>query len=586
MKQTALVICVIILFPLQALASGVQAFVDRTRTTLNESIHLTVSVDGGNGSVDVSPIKDFQVLSEGTSSSVQIINSRISRKSSHDYTLIPLKQGRLRIPPLSVSVKGKLFQTQEIIVTVTKNPHQQPTALEDIFVRASVSEKNPYVGQQIAYTFKLYHRVRIENAKLVQEPSFSGFTAKKIDQDKTFQTIINGREFEVTQVTYILTPTASGPRTIEPAILSLDVVQNPQRRSVNPFDSFFNHSFFNDPFFGNPALTPETLQTDPVSLNILPLPPDAGPGLFSGLVGRFSLHGELEKNKINAGDSTTLSVTVEGTGNIMDASAPKVNLPESFKVYPDKPTQDIHSNAEGYSGTKVFRYALVPVKKGDFSIAPVRLKYFDIASKRYVTLSTTPFPLKVLASKEGNKLEMYSAPAKPLQPQKSFKKKVAFIGHDILPIKDSSDVLNYRRSLSLFFFLLYIGAPILLFLGVKLFLAFFVKSDDAATVMARKAQESLKTADDSPDDDIFLSALYRSLIYAIFSTARLKGESLTYAEAEKLLTSNGTGADIAAEASSLLNQIESARYGGMNLESSEKKDLFPRTQKVVRRLCR
>jgi hypothetical protein len=234
----------------------------------------------------------------------------------------------------------------------------------------------------------------------------------------------------------------------------------------------------------------------------------------------------------------------------------------------------------------VFRYALVPVKKGDFSISPVQFKYFDIASKRYITLSTTPFSLEILPSKEGNKLEMYSAKAKPSQPQTSFKKKVAFIGHDILPIKDSGEVLNSRRSLSLFRFLLYLGIPILLFLGLKLALAFFVKSDDPATVMARKARNSLKLADGSPADEIFLSALYRSMIYAIFSTARLKGESLTYAEAEKLLTSNGTSADIAAEATSLLNQIESARYGGMNLESSEKKDLFSRTQKAVRRLCR
>jgi hypothetical protein len=579
MKQTALIICVIILFPLQALASGVHAFVDQTRMTLDETIHLTVSVDGGEGSVDVTPIKDFQVLSEGTSSSVQIVNSRISRKSSHDYTLMPLKQGRLRIPPLTVFVKGKRFQTQEIIVSVTKSP-QKIEASGDVFVRASVSMKNPYVGQQIGYTFKLYHSVRIENAKLVQEPSFSGFTAKKIDQNKTFQTVINGKEFEVTEVTYILTPTASGTRTIEPAILSADIVQHRQRRSANPFDSFFN-----DPFFGNSELTPATLQSNSVPVNIQPLPPDTNPGLFSGLVGRFSLHGELEKKDINAGDSSTLSITVDGTGNIMDASSPEVKVPESFKIYPDNPGQDIHIGAEGYSGEKVFRYALVPVEKGDFTISPVHLKYFDTASKRYITLSTRSFSLKVHASKEGNKLDMYSAQAKPVQPQQSLKKRVAFIGRDILPIKDTSDVLAFRRTLSLFPFFLYLGVPVLLFLGIKLALTLLIKSDDPTTAMARKAHESLKKADEAPSDEVFLSALYRSLIYAIFSGARLKGESLTQAEAEKLLANNGTSSETAAEATSLLSDIESARYGGMNLEKGVKEALFSKTQKVVRRLC-
>ncbi len=585
MKQTALIICMIILFPLQALANGsVQASVDRTRMSLNETIHLTVSVSGGEGRVDIASIKDFRVLSEGTSSSVQIINSRISRKSSHNYTLIPLKQGRLRIPPLTVFVKGKPYQTREIIITVAENPQKKETS-KDIFVRASVSKKNPYVGQQIEYTFKLYHGVRVANAKIVQEPAFSGFIAKKIAQDKTFQTVINGREFEVSQVTYILTPAASGVQTIEPAILSLDIVQRRRDRSTNPFNSFFDNSFFNDPFFGGTSLTPATLHTNPVSVNILPLPPDTGSGRFSGLVGRFSLHGNLDKNDINAGDSATLSITVEGTGNIMDASPPAVDVPHSFKVYPDNPEQDIHINAGGYTGKKVFRYALVPVEKGDFSISPVHLKYFDTASKQYITLSTTPFSLKVLASKEANKLETASARAKTPRVQKSFKKKVAFIGRDILPIKDTSDVLTFQRTLSPFRFLLYIGMPVLLFLGIKLALAFFVKSDAPAMAMARKAHESLKKADGAPSDDIFLSGLYRSLIYAVFSAAGSKGESLTQAEAEKLLANNGTGAETAAQAASLLNQIESARYGDVTLEENAKKELFLKTQKVVRRLC-
>jgi hypothetical protein len=584
MKRTALIIWVIMLFPLQALAGDVRAFVDRTRTTLNETIHLTVSVDGGEGSVDVSPIKDFRVLSQGTGSSVQIINNRISRKSSHNYTLMPLRQGRLKIPPLTVNVKGKPFQTREITVIVSKSPQKNEPS-KDVFVRASVSKKNPYVGQQIEYTFKLYRRVRIANASLVKEPAFSGFIAKKIDQDNTFQTVIDGRDFEVTQVTYILTPTASGPQTIEPAILSLDIVRHRHRRSTNPFDSFFDNSFFNDPFFGNSAPAPATLQTNPVSVNIRPLPPDNGSGVFSGLVGRFTLHGELGKNEINAGDSTTLSITVEGTGNIMDASAPSVNVPQSFKVYPDNPGQDIHINAGGYSGKKVFRYALVPVKKGDFSISSVRLKYFDTASKQYITLSTKPFPLKVLASKEASKLETASAPAKSVKGPKSFKKKVAFIGRDILPIKDTSDVLAFRRTLPLFHFWLYLGVPVLVFLGVKFAAAFFIKKDDPTMVMTRKAHESLKKAGGAPSDDVFLSALYRSLIYAIFSTAGSKGESLTRAEAEKLLANNGTGAETAAQAASLLDQIESARYGGVNFDIHAKQALFSETQKVVRRLC-
>ena len=584
MKQTALIICMIILFPLQALATDIQAFVDRNQTAIDETVHLTVSISDGEGSVDISPIKDFQVVSEGTSNSVQIINSHVSRKTSYNYTLVPLRQGRLKIPSLTVSVEGKPFQTQEIIVTVTKTP-QKTSVVGDVFAEAFISKEHPYVGQPIKYTIKFYHAVKIANAKLIQEPSFTGFVSKKIDKNTTYQTVIGGESFDVTEVTYILTPASEGLKTIEPAILSCDIVKRNKRPRSRSFDSFFDDPFFNDPFFGHSTLIPATRRTKPLSVNVMALPPDSGQNIFSGLVGRFGLHGELEKNEIHAGDSTTLSITVEGTGNIMDASAPEVKLPESFKVYKDSPEQDIHIGARGYSGKKVFRYALVGMKKGDFSISPVHLRYFDPASERYITLSTTPFPLKVLSSKEGNKLEIFSAQEKTPLSQPSLKKKVAFTGRDILPVKDTSDVLKQTKSLSSLKFLLYHWIPILLFIMVKLGLVLFKKSDDSTTVMARKAKESLKKINKTGEDEIFLSSLYRSLIYAIFSTAGLKGESLTYAEAEKLLNANGIRPDTASEAASLLRQIESAKYSGMNLENNLKKDLFTKTQKIVRRLC-
>lgn len=587
MKPTVLAISISImfLFPLPVRAVEVRAFVDRTQTTINDPLQLTVSINDGSGDVDVSPIRDFQVMSQGTSSSYRVANGHVSKKISYNYTLLPLRQGDLKIPPLTVTVGKDSYQTREIVVHVS-NSQQKQGAARNVFVTADISEKNPYVGQPIRYTFKLYNAARIANANLKREPSSSGFIFKKIDENKSYRTVISGRDFKVTQVNYILTPTTAGSQSIEPAVLECDVFQQKQRHRTNPFDSFFDDSFFNDPFFGHADFKPMIFKTSPITVNVKPLPVDTEHEKFSGLVGRFKLQGKLENNNINVGDSTTLSIIIEGIGNIMDAPAPEIDLPKSFKVYQDAPEEKIQVDSEGYSGKKVFRFALVGIKKGNYAIAPVHLRYFDTASHQYRTMNTPSFSLTVHPSKADHTLEVFSAPEKKSRVHQNLKKKVTLTGSDILPLKDGPDCLKKRTSLSLFRFILYHWIPILLFLGVKFVLIFSNKHDDPAVLMTQKSQKALKEAHGTDSDEIFLSSLYRALVYAVFSKAGSKGESLTYAEAEKLLSENGVPDETAAQSAALLKKIESAKYSGMILEKHVKKDLLSETHQMVRRLCR
>ena len=76
---------------------------------------------------------------------------------------------------------------------------------------------------------------------------------------------------------------------------------------------------------------------------------------------------EIENTRLAVGDSTTLTVTVQGRGNIMDAQAPQPALPEGLKTYADTPEEQIRLGADGYEGKKVFRTALVPVQAGNCS---------------------------------------------------------------------------------------------------------------------------------------------------------------------------------------------------------------------------
>ena len=579
MKKIIWAIIIILAFPVLCRAADIRAVVDRTHAAMGESVNLTVTVSGADAEVDVSAIQDFNVISRGTSASVRIVNGSMSREVRYNYVLIPLREGRLIIPPLTVVSAGKSLQTRAIVVQVSKQPQAEAES-SDLFVRAQVSEENPFEGQQIIYTFRLYTAVRLANAKF-QKPDFSGFSSKEVGDTKSFQKVINGQEYSVSELSYVLVPLKSGVVTIDPGKLSCDVVQSRQRRRRSLLDSFFD-----DSFFGQAELKPKMLSTKAYSINVRPLPAYNKDMKISGLVGEFKIRAGLENTEIQVGESTTLVITVEGSGNIMDALPPEVTVPDAFKVYADNPEEHVNVDGSGFSGKKVFRTALVAVKPGIYTIEPIQISYFDVSKSAYQTLSTKPFILTANPAAEKEKIEIFSVPA--VQEQfRLKKKKVEFTGRDILPLKEELDVLESHTHINLSRFITMLAVPFLLYLAGLAALKFNRKRDDPAGIMAQRAEIALKKARKiEVSQEEYLASLHRALVAAILATAGTKGESLTYAEAEEILCRSGHSDETGTQAAELLKKIESARYGGVSLDAAFKSDLLHETNQLVRSLLR
>ena len=577
MKRPAAAMLFLLIFCGAAAAADIRAFVDKTRMTLGESAQLTVSASRGDANVDLSAIKDFKVVSRGTSTSVQIVNGRMTREVRSNYAIIPLKAGRLRIPPLSVESGGKVYKTREIIIQVSAQP-QQPAQNKNVFVSSLVSNPNPFQGEQIVYTFRLFTAVQIANARF-QQPGFTGFSAKEVEDRKTYRQVVSGREYQVTELKFVLVPLTTGKKVIEPAVLQCDIVRRKQR-SRGPFGSFFD-----DPFFGSTELEPVVFRTRPIEVTINSLPAYTGAVEFSGLVGKFDIRADIEAETLGVGDSTTLTVVIEGTGNIMDAAPPSIPAPVEFKRYTDAPEEEIRLDASGFSGKKAFRTALVPVKEGSYTIAPIRLSYFDTASESYVTRSTKPFSLRVNPPAEKEKPEIVLTTPETGELPGSLKKKVEFTGRDILPLKENLDALRNQQPWSLLRFILFLAIPVFAYIALRTALALTRKDDHPSAIMAARAEEALKQAGKpGVSEEDFLSGLYRGIVSIVLSKAGVKGESLTTVEAKDILLSNGYSEDIADRAAGLLERIESTRYSGLKTDASFREDVLSETREIFKRL--
>ena len=555
-------------------AASVRAVVDRNQVRVGESITLQIIIEGGDGKIDLDTLKMFKIIPRGTSSNFQMINGRTSRQKIHNFLLIPLHEGTLTLPAIAVTIDGKVHHTTPIQLAVTEEPPAE-SGRRDVFVTAEISNASPWVGQQIAYTFRLFNAVQVADAKF-QPPDFTGFNAEQLEDQKTRRTILNGREYMVSEVVVILVPLKSGTLTIEPAVLQAGLVQ--RNRQPRPFSGM-------DAFFGRTELTTRILETDPVAVEVKELPSRPPGTPFSGLVGQFEIEASLDKATLPVGDSTTLAITVRGIGNIMDAAAPTIPVPRGFKTYTDNPEEIIQLGPDGYNGSKTFRTALVPVEPGQYRIEPVEWVFFDVDAGAYRTLFTAAFDVTASPS-DASTTDIDMFRASPIQTV-PVKKRVEFTGRDILPIKTSLAVVQPKKTLSVWWFGLSLLIPFMGFVFIVAFVRGKGKDDSPVRIMADRARKALKKAADVRSSDAdFLSSLYRALVSAVNSKKGVTGTSLTWSEAKQQLTEVGWDAEDAVETAKLLETIESFNYSGKALDTKKRAELFEKTKEAVRRLTR
>jgi hypothetical protein len=182
-------------------------------------------------------------------------------------------------------------------------------------------------------------------------------------------------------------------------------------------------------------------------------------------------------------------------------------------------------------------------------------------------------------------LAAYKAPALDAP---SFKQKVEFSGRDILPLKEGVDALVNRSSLPFWLLLVLLASPGFLFTAALGVIRITRKKTDPASVMAERAQSALREARQSigleASGSAFAASLYRALRAAVFARAGREGESLTTLEAENLLTTQGLAEALVADTARLLERLEAAGYGGLDLTFENRKELLSETKALIDKL--
>jgi hypothetical protein len=427
LSRWALIVLGLLVFG-QAVAAGLEASIDRTRIAEGETVTLSVTAPGDTaGAPDLDPLgNDFDILDQGQSTRMTIVNGRANSTREWRFVLAPKRSGRLTIPSLTVD---GLSSSPLGLDVVPASQAAQLGQSRPVMVEVEAEPKDPFVQGQVIYTVRLLYRVALRQASL-SNPTAANAMIQKLGDDKHYTTYRDGQRYQVIERRYAVFPQRSGTVSIDPPVLSGAVLE--QRRGQGPTapdpmfggDPFrdFQRFFGRDPFAGMDSMF---AQTRPVrvpgrrlSLNVKPQPASVPSPWLPAESVQLSETWSPNPPVFRVGDPVTwtIAITAQGVGA---SQLPDItpSVPSGIKVYPDKAQTKTRAEGDDLVAMKIIKLALVPTAEGTVTLPEVRLPWWDTQTDRQRfavlpahTVKVRPPPAGVAASPPA------PAPAVPAKP--------------------------------------------------------------------------------------------------------------------------------------------------------------------------
>jgi len=388
---------ILLFLSFQAIIAQVQfeAKVSKQTLGLNERLRIDFTMNDDGDNFIPPNFEGFKIVA-GPSQQVSQswINGKSSFNKTYSYFLLPMQKGMLVIRQASIDIRGQIYKTSPIRISVTaaveqpRDPNDtQVNADQSLHLVAEISKTNPYLNEPITVVYKIYfsYNIGITNWRELDKPKYNDFWSQNIDikQLVAEEGKYNGEKYRfVTLRKTVLYPQKSGKLVIEPLSLDVDVQLPSNRRNI----------------FGQVLLVEDhkRVSAGAKTINVKALPEAGKPADFSGAVGRFTFKVTPSKTNLKSGESLDLEVSVNGTGNLKLFSLPKPIVPTALEMYDPVHNEQVSTPLSGMTGKISDKYAIIPQYKGKYPIKSMVFTYFDLGSSSYKTISSPEIMVNVL----------------------------------------------------------------------------------------------------------------------------------------------------------------------------------------------
>ena len=401
---------------------SVTASVDRNHVGFGESAALTITVQGVQGGAQpvIPKIDGLNFAGPSVNQSFSMVNGQTSHSLSLTYQVTPSRTGEFTIPGIEVNVGDKNYLTAPIKLVVEKGVAQNDSS-QTLFARILSPSKQVYLGQTMSLQVLVYSRSD------VPLKGFGGFSCeaeglgfKFLPNLKSGSQVINGESFNVHVIEGAVSPTRTGAFNFGPCVLKAQLAVQKQGRSGWPFDDFF----------GRTEVREVPVTTEPVPIEVLPLPEEGRPADFAGAVGEWNLNVTAKPTEIAVGDPITFTIKINGKGNIDTVPAPKLGSLGGFKPY--DPTTKTTKDDLNTVGERVIQQVLIAKSTEVKELPEVRLVYFDPVARSYKTAVQPPVKLTVKAGSGGQSTIVGSSGR--LRPDEKLGQDIVYLKGDLGPV--------------------------------------------------------------------------------------------------------------------------------------------------------
>jgi hypothetical protein len=354
--------------------------------------------------------------------------STVVRKGrQYNYRLTPKRTGTLAIPAPTVEIDGRQLRGQELTLLVRSPEEQDVVRMEIRADRDSVYPMQPFTVTLTISVRSLPGRFDEKNPVTVQpsppmlqipwaideqlpqglQPKLEwrrwlgamenqrgmGFNVNNLGRESVFSLLNQQRSAFMPDYEKVRLPDKSGKQT---TYWRYEFRRTFIAKAIGPYTfgpaslkGTFASGGLNEA--GQPLAEDIRAAAKPLVIDVRDVPLEGRPECYIGAIGVFHLTADLEPKKARTGDPMTLTLTLDGEGTLDSATAPDLSaipaIAQHFKIY--APTDQTKKDQ------RHFTYSLRPLNTAVKEFPAVPAAYFDVDTKRYVTLRTEPIPIEV-----------------------------------------------------------------------------------------------------------------------------------------------------------------------------------------------
>ncbi len=335
------------------------------RTIISDADLLTLTVRASNSTADIEPDfsvldRDFEVisLSPQRNSSFSIVNGKTTSISYVDYVirLAPKRLGELTIPSLQAGNQA----TRPIPIRVQRlSSAEQQRMNQFVFFETTVDTNEVYVQGQIIYAVKLFYTEAI-GGDFPQAPALPDTVVETLENEKRYESIVDGRRYYVLEKRYAIFPQRSGKLVI------------PRER--------FNGSRGRGGIFARKQPVSAVSEAHTIEVRTIP-------SSFSGEYWLPAKSLTLQDSWAEANPTFRVGEPVNRSIRLTATGLANTSLPDmgnfsvtNAKVYADPPATENQVSEDGLSALQETTIGIVPTEAGELYLPEIAIPWWNTAT--------------------------------------------------------------------------------------------------------------------------------------------------------------------------------------------------------------